>query len=178
VRAGLASAKPVEVDGLRCLTRTSVFTPKPLSAAQLDEMAAQRQAIIETPGARDGDRTIRMATVELQAFESLAQKVRRGEPVELRTQLQGIRLGPLAFLGTPLEIFQAIKNDVLAGAHCPIPLVMGLCNDALGYATDRRTAAKGGYAADIVPLILGRPPYAAVHDELRDALLAMDKELS
>jgi hypothetical protein len=80
-------------------------------------------------------------------------------------------------LGTPFEIYQAIKNDVVAAAQAPIPLVMGLTNDELGYAPDRATAAAGGYAARQVPFMLGSLPFANIHDELAAALLALDARL-
>ena len=93
------------------------------------------------------------------------------------TALQGIRLGPVAFLVRRL-VMQAIKNDVVAAARSPIPLVMGLCNDSLGYATDRHCASRGGYAADTVPLIVGRLPFEDIHGELCAALLEIDKALT
>ena len=56
-------------------------------------------------------------------------------------------------------------------------LVVSFANDSVGYATDRTCAARGGYAADMVPLILGELPFAKVHDELVEALLQLDREL-
>ena len=76
------------------------------------------------------------------------------------------------------EIFQAIKNDVAAQADAPIPLVMGLTNADLGYAVDRQKAAEGGYAADFVPLMCQSLPFADIHGELVEALLALDTALA
>ncbi len=81
-------------------------------------------------------------------------------------------MGPIGFLGSPLETFRAIKQEVVAKAKAPLPLVMGITNDTLGYAPDRETAAKAtGYAAGFVPLMGGTVPFADVHGELVRELL-------
>ncbi|MCK4283072.1 MAG: hypothetical protein KAX44_02050, partial [Candidatus Brocadiae bacterium] len=104
--------------------------------------------------------------------------IERGEPPDKPAQLQGIRIGPIALLASPFEVFQAIKNDVKAAAKAPIPLVLSVTNDSLlGYAPDRATAARGGYAAETVPMIHGTLPYANVHEELVRELLALDAAL-
>ena len=41
-------------------------------------------------------------------------------------------------------------------AKSPLPLVMGLTNDGLGYAPDRDCAARGGYAADMVLVLVAQ----------------------
>ena len=58
-------------------------------------------------------------------------------------------------------------------AGAPVTLVMGLTNDTLGYAPDHTAAARGGYAADVVPLITGTLPFARIHDELVEQLVAL-----
>lgn len=37
-------------------------------------------------------------------------------------ELQGVRMGPIALLGAPFEIQQAIKNDVCRDAAAETPL--------------------------------------------------------
>ena len=94
------------------------------------------------------------------------------------TEIQGFRVGPLLFLASPFETFQAIKNDTVAGAKAPIPMVLAMTNDWRGYATDRTVAARGGYAAEMVPLMKGSLPFARIHDELVAALLELDRDLN
>ena len=113
-------------------------------------------------------------SVGVDPVRELLAAMDRGESLQPPTQLQGLRLGPLALLGSPFEIFQAIKNDVRQRAKSPLPLVMGLTNDGLGYAPDRDCAARGGYAADMVPLMIGMLPYANIHEELVTAFLALE----
>jgi len=56
--------------------------------------------------------------------------------------------------------------------------VLSAVNDAVGYAPDREAAARGGYAADVVPFCCGALPFANAHEELVQALLDMDAALS
>ena len=119
-----------------------------------------------------------MAMVYTEAYRKLLARFDSGETMEPPTVLQGFRLGPVSLLGTPFEMFQAIKNDIRAAAKSPIPLVMGITNDGLGYAPDKTAAARGGYAADTVPLLLGSLAFANIHAELVHEVVAMDAELN
>ena len=114
----------------------------------------------------------------MTGLRGIAARLEAGEDLSRQAaEVQGIRLGPVAFLGAPFEIMQAIKNDVRAAAKAPIPLVMGLTNGQMGYAPDKTCAAEGGYAADTVPMICGRLPYRNIHQELVEALLDADATL-
>ncbi|OPZ87999.1 MAG: hypothetical protein BWY76_00176 [bacterium ADurb.Bin429] len=155
-----------------------IFTRKPVTREDLRAMLAAKEAIAWAANAADEDHQVRMATVYIYALRRLIARLDAGEPLAPSTELQGFRIGPLAFLGTPFEVFQAIKNDVVAGARAPIPLVMGLTNDELGYAPDRTCATRGGYASEQVPYMLGSLPFTAIHEELAGALLSLDGELT
>ena len=111
------------------------------------------------------------------ALRRLIAALDAGESLAPSSEVQGIRLGPVSMLGAPFEIFQSVKNDVVRQAASPIPLVMGITNDVLGYAADRAKAAAGGYAAEVVPTILGALPFANIHDELVKALVELDAVL-
>ena len=56
-----------------------------------------------------------------------------------------------------------------------------LCNDTLGYASDRecgKLETRGArYGAKMVPFVNGRLPLKCIYDELAAALLEMDREL-
>ena len=120
---------------------------------------------------------MRLATVKVTAYRQFIAALGEDRPLTRPTLMQGIRIGPLGIYGTPFEVFQAIKNDIVEGARAPIPLMLGLTNDLLGYAPDRTAAARGGYAADQVPLMQGTLPLANIHDELTAAALELDREL-
>ena len=178
VRAGLHAAKPLEVTTLACDDRLVPFSSKNILPEQIRALIAEQEAVIFAPGASDEDRNIRMAVVTLRGLGAILARMEQGEDLSQQLgEIQGMRLGPIAFLGAPFEIMQAIKNDVAATARAPIPLVMGVTNGNMGYAPDKEVAARGGYAADIVPMIVGRLPYATIHAELVEAFLAADREL-
>jgi len=177
VRRGLAEARPLAVDDLRAAVREVAFTRRDWGLDELRRRLAEQEAILHAPDADDGDRSVRMATVYAIALRALIQRAEAGGSLQPASELQGISLGPLAFLGAPFEIFQAIKNEVRDASARDLPLVMGLTNDMLGYAPDRTAAARGGYAADMVPLMVGELPFADIHDELARELKALDADL-
>ena len=134
--------------------------------------------MLHAPDADPESYEVRMATVGAVAIRERIAGLEAGEPVDRPVELQGLRLGPIALLGAPLEIFQAIKNDVVARAAGPVTLVTSFANDSIGYAPDQAAAERGGYAADMVPFIAGTLPYANAHEELVEALLRVDAELA
>lgn len=177
VRNGMRQAQPIDADVIGAVSQQVTFTRQPHTVEQLRERLKEQEVILHAPDASDANRETCMAMVYAAALRRLIARHEAGDSLQSATELQGFRVGPLAFLGTPFEIFQAIKNDVVAGAQTPIPLVMGLTNDELGYAPDRACAARGGYAANTVPFMLGSLPFANIHDELASALLALDAAL-
>ena len=177
VRAGLHAAKPVDVNALAVVRREVTFTRKPWDRKKLAELLAAEEAVIHAPEAAETDQKVRLAVVRATALRKMIATLDSGGSLQPPTEVHGLRLGPLAFLGSPFEIFQAIKNDVLRQAKSPVPLVMGLTDDSIGYAVDCLKAAQGGYAADLVPLICGSLPFANAHEELVKALLDLDAEL-
>ncbi|MHB8994462.1 MAG: neutral/alkaline non-lysosomal ceramidase N-terminal domain-containing protein [Armatimonadota bacterium] len=177
VRQGMAQAQPIAAEEIRHVLRPVTFSRLQVSHDDLAARLAEQEAILYATGASDEASEVRMAMVYAQAYRKLLRQMDAGETLEPATEVQGLRLGPVALLGAPFEIFQAIKNDVKAQAKAPTPLVMGLTNDQLGYAPDRTKASQSGYAAQTVPLMLGSLPFAKIHDELVRELLALDAAL-
>ncbi|HUT60071.1 MAG TPA: neutral/alkaline non-lysosomal ceramidase N-terminal domain-containing protein [Phycisphaerae bacterium] len=175
VRDGLARAQPLDVDAVRHCLRQATFTCKDWPVDKLESMLAEKEARVQAPDATDD--SARMDTVHVVALRRLIAKAQGDESLQPTTEVQGFRLGPVAILASGFEIFQAVKNDINAAARSPIPLVAGLTNDSSGYAPDRATTARGGYAADFVPLMIGTLPLANIHDELVAALLDLERGL-
>lgn len=178
VRAGLAACRPAEVDSIRYAVRRRAFSRKPWDLATLRAKLAESEGVLHAPGASDESPAVRLAAVYAYALRALTAAKEAGQSLEPSTEVQGFRIGPIALLGAPFEVFRAIKQDVVARAKAPIPLVLGNTNDDLGYAVDHAAAARGGYAADMVPLICGALPFANIHDELAGELLALDAALA
>ena len=177
LRRGLSAAAPVDVRSVGWVAQEVVFRRKDWGREELRRRLAEEEATIHAPGSRDEDVEVRMAVVRATALRRLLAALEAGRSLEPRTEVQGLRLGPVSLLGAPLEIFQAVKNDVVRRATSPVPLVMSLTNGSLGYAPDETVAARGGYAADIVPMMCGALPFADIHRELVDALLRLDAAL-
>ncbi len=179
VRQGLLAAQPVVVDRLKCVDLMQSFTSKDIPLARIKEMLAEKEAIACADDASDENGEMRMAVVTMLALRSLISRIESGENLQVQTgEIQGIRLGPIALIGTPLEVMQAIKNEVVAAAKAPIMLLMAVTNGTMGYAPDRTIAARGGYAADVVPMIVGRLPFRDIHSELVQAVLKVDRALA
>ena len=177
VRNGLKQAQPMDLDRIAWARKEITFSRKPWDLPKLRELLAEQEAVLHADDATDAPREVRMAMVYAGALRRLIEKAEAGQPLDDPTEIYGLRLGPVALLGSGFETFQAIKNEVVASARAPVPLVMGLVNDSVGYAPDHTAAERGGYAADMVPLICGMRPYANAHDELVAALLEVDAML-
>ena len=177
VRQGLATAAPVPVESLAAVSQGRPFSRKPYGIEKLKDLLSEQEAILYAPDASDSAQAVRMATVYALALRGMIAGMEQGETMSPPLELQGFRIGPLLLLASPFETFQAIKNEVRTRLNEPLALVMSVTNDTRGYAPDRTIAAQGGYAADIVPMIMGALPYAAIHDELVDGLVAVAKAL-
>lgn len=172
VRSALAAAGPIAVGELRSARRKATFTRVDARAGDLRELLAQKEAVLHAGDASDASFDVRMAAVYAAALRRLIARMAAGESLSSPTELQALRIGPLRLLGAPFEIFRAIKEDVVAAA-APLTLVMGLTNDCASYATDRDTTARGGYAAQQVPFMVGQLPYRDIHGELVAQLSAL-----
>ncbi len=178
VRNGLAAAQPLETDAVRVCRRQMSFSRRQVSLDELREKLATEEAVIENSDAGDADQEFRWAVMRNKALRSIIDRVERGVSFDEATELHGIRIGPVAILGTPFEVFQAIKNDTIREAKAPIPLVLSVTNDEQGYAVDETSAQdESDYAARTVPLWKHTLPYADIHAELVSGLLAVDADL-
>jgi hypothetical protein len=176
VRGGLVRAQPIAVDRVATSQRFARFRRKPWTIAKLRELLAEQDRILSA-APDDSVRATRMAMVYRISLERLIAAMDSGADLSPPIELHGLRIGPLALLGSPFETFQAIKNEVVARSSAPIPLVLSFVNHSTGYAPDRTAAARGGYAQDLVPLMFGFLPYTHAHDDLAAELSALDASL-
>lgn len=182
VRRGLAEAKPVSDETVRSDFRTVNFTPSDfLTAEEIEKVRLENEALFADPAASDEDNRIRMAAVYLKGIEMMTGALKSGDLPGTRGEIHGVRIGPVAILGSPFETMQGIRRDVDAAAKAPVPMVTSLCDGSLGYASDRECGkldTKGAnYGAKIFPFINGGMPLKCIHDELAKALLESDAAL-
>ena len=177
VRHGLHTATDIEVDTVAAVLDEPEFERKPWKPDEVRRRLADEEKTLCDPAADDADNAYRLAVVRAVGLRRILAAMESGRSLAGPVQMQGLRFGPVSLLATPFEIFRQIKQDVLAAAQSPIPLVMGIANDTLGYAPDRTSFDRGGYAADLVPLFYGFVPFAKLHEDLPGALLAVDKML-
>ena len=177
VRRGLQSAVSMEVTSVDCVLREATFTRRKIPLRELRTMLERYEADLQRCDASDADMKVRMATVYVRSLRSLIARNKNDQLTKTTTEVQGFRIGSLKLLAAPFEIFQAIKNEVKSVARTSIPLVMGITNDCLGYATDKEIAKKSGYATVQVAFMLGQLPFANIHDELVGELLKIDRAL-
>ena len=182
VRRGLAEAKVVSDHTVRSCSKIAHYTAdEGFTDAELDKILADNLALFDAPDATDADEKLRMAAVYVKGVEDMKAMMKRGEQPGTVGEVQGIRLGPVGIVGSPFETMQGIRREVDAAAKAPVPLVTSLCNDTLGYASDRECGkldTRGArYGAKMVPFVNGRLPLKCICDELAAALLEMDAEL-
>ena len=178
VRKGLSESSKISVESLKFASFAKEFSTKSVPLSRLEELLNERLEIVNASGVSDETNEVRMAMVGVLSLRGMIERMSKGESLAPIAEIQGFRLGPLKFLSAPFEIMQAIKNEVKEKVQEGIPLVMGLTNGSLGYATDKTIAARGGYAADTVPIIEGMLPFANIHDELVEAFLKLDAEIT
>jgi hypothetical protein len=182
VRRGIETAKALEIDRLAVCRREVIFSRRRWSADELHARLTDCEKRILAAGPdglpTDASQDMRLQMVYAIALRGILRRLEQGDPLDPVTEVHGLRLGPIAVLGSPFETFRAIKTDVCAAAQATIPLVTSFVNDSTGYAVDHTCAERGGYAADMVPLICGELPFAAIHRELADALVQLDLTLA
>jgi len=178
VRAGLAQALPLPETGVAAVQVRKELSHAPAPIERIRSLIAEREAVVKAPGASDADRGVRRATVDLLALRSEQQRQARSEPYDGTVELHGLRVGDATFVGAPFELAHRYKRRVQDQAG-DRTLVMSLVNDARGYAPESEAFEQtGNYSAQVVPYLLGYPPFtAAIEDDLVAALVEMDAML-
>ena len=82
-------------------------------------------------------------------------------PQTLSCELQAVRIGDIALLAHPTELFAEFGLELKANSPFPHTLIVGYANDFLGYVPNEADFARQGYAADTVPSMLDLFPFAS-----------------
>lgn len=78
----------------------------------------------------------------------------------LDTPISALRLGPVALLFHPAELYSYYGLRLRTGSPIPHTLAIGFTGDEIGYLTDPAAYTNKEYAALVVPKIIEVPPYA------------------
>jgi hypothetical protein len=115
-----------------------------------------------------GDRPHYVTGVASERFERVwAEAMRswssRPDGDRLPVEVHAVRIGPLALVGVPVELFARWGFAVKQRSPFRATAVVGYANDLVGYVarpSDFDDPGYGGYAAVKAPKILGLPPFA------------------
>ena len=82
-------------------------------------------------------------------FADLRARMHREQETPLETEVMAIRLGDVALVGLPGEIFCESGLEIKRLSPAPHTLVAELSNDAVGYVPTRESFVQGGYETTV-----------------------------
>ncbi len=133
VEQGLGRAEPMMAPSIAALKRPFTYRLRSFDEGR-EEAAVRYWADTYEPGSGMPDvfRDMRAAMAPVQGQER-------------QTWLQAIRLGDVALVGIPGEMFAALGMEIRRRSPFRNTYVVGLANDTLGYLGDRDSYELGGY---------------------------------
>lgn len=184
IESGIETVVTTPEPGLGLASREVVFPRVDWSRDEVAARITDLETSLHQSGLSDdplqGDdpmERLGMKMVRLAGLRKVLARMDRGEDLNPAVELSGIRIGPLRFLGSPFEIFQATKNQIRANfPDTPID-ILSLVNGAEGYAPDPTIFERQGYAAEFVPLMKGDLPHKCLHDLLITELTTLAQDL-
>ncbi len=178
VRSGLAATKPIQIDTVAACRNEVQFTRRDYPPQRIRELLAEYESKNDMSTLTDDAFDYRMNMVYITALRNMLAKADANLPLITPAEIQAFRLGPVTITASGFETFQDIKNQVIAAKPAPITLVAGISNDVLGYAPDKTKMLQGGYAADVVPFIVGQVPFAKLYEELPRELIRAARQIN
>ena len=135
---------------------------------------------------REGERPYYLTGVASERFErawaeAMQEWRARPDGDRLTVELQAVKVGPLALVAVPAEVFSLYGFALKQRSPFRLTALVGFANNSVGYVARPRDfddAGFGGYAALKAPRILGLPPFARHAGEaLVDACLELLRSL-
>jgi hypothetical protein len=117
-----------------------------------------------------------MEMARLQGMRALLTEWRGRVAPNPPVRVHGLRIGPVAFLGCGLEVYQSLQSVILKNSPHVATWVVSLVGGN-GYAPDAAAQRRAGYSDDFVPLMMGELPYARVDQDLIRALAKLARQL-
>jgi neutral ceramidase len=165
VQEALAKTQPRAVETLAAIKRPFKFNVRNFDEAR-EEEAVARYCHKYAPGA---------AEKFIEAFRNMRKDLALERGHEHETWLQVLRVGDVAFVGVPAELFTRLGLDIKNRSPFRYTYVAELANDWIGYIPDREAHKLGGYQC-----WTGYHSYAEIGtgERLVDQVVEMLKELA
>jgi hypothetical protein len=135
VREAVSSAEAQQVDRLAALKQPFVFKVR-----TFDEESEDR-AVSDYCRERSG----RSAEPIIEVFRTMRRELAPHKGQERTTWLQVMRIGPVAVVGVPAELFTGLGVEIKRRSPFEHTVVVELANDWIGYLPDREAHRLGGY---------------------------------
>lgn len=132
----------------------------PIDAAMAELTVRRRELPSEADIARARQIEARLAAGERvlmgeRAFARRVLRQMRDLPAELPTWVQALRVGDLALVGVPGELFVELGLEIKRRSPFRQTMVIELANDSIGYLPTRRAFEEGGYEPEASVLASG-----------------------
>jgi hypothetical protein len=128
---------------LEPLTATPVRTARAEIELPLAEVTPEEVARAEEIVARPEDREHDFTMDVVWAHRTV--RIARAEARTVPTEVQVLRLGDLAFVGIPGELFVELGLRIREESPLPHTCIVELANDSVGYLPPRKAFDEGGY---------------------------------
>lgn len=87
----------------------------------------------------------RYAPTTIEIFRAMRKQLAPRQGEEVKTWVQAILIGDVAFVGVPAEFFTVLGQEIKRGSPFRYTYVFELANDYVGYVPNREAFALGGY---------------------------------
>jgi hypothetical protein len=135
VRNALGRARPRPVTRLAALKSRFAFKVRTFDEAREDQAVAA-YCKKRIPAGADG---------VIEVFRQQRQTLAPQQGRERATWVQALRVGDVAFVGVPAELFTKLGQDIKRRSPFRYTYVAELANDWIGYLPDQAAFALGGY---------------------------------
>ena len=142
----LDTAQPVEVNTLRVETQAFGL---PLDIAAFKARIASKKPLAEAG---------KLDAYEKDWYETFASRYDLTK-TNLAVTLGAIRMGPVALLFHPAELYSCYGLTIQRDSPLPYTFVVGYADGYVGYVPDPKAYERNEYAAAMVPTILNYPPF-------------------
>jgi neutral ceramidase len=137
VDRALELAQPLAIDRVRGLRKEIA-----LKVRHFDE-AADEKAVTDYCSKRIKDVAAAQKTIGI--FRDMRRQVAPRQGQELKTWVQAILIGDVAFVGVPGEFFTVLGQEIKRRSPYRYTYVFELANDYVGYIPDEKGYDRGGY---------------------------------